>query len=127
ATFNVSGVEWGIRRACEFAPERRTESAPDRVLETALRARTMRGKSSAGLQPAPGGVPARAEAPRHFSSPDGESPKAPAAARSAEPPSPPADHRHMATDDLPVLYVKPGCPWCHEVEEFLSQNGVNYR
>jgi glutaredoxin len=33
----------------------------------------------------------------------------------------------MATDDLPVLYVKPGCPWCHEVEEYLSQKGVNYR
>ena len=30
-------------------------------------------------------------------------------------------------DDLPILYVKPHCPWCHEVIEFLSANGIGYR
>jgi glutaredoxin 3 len=33
----------------------------------------------------------------------------------------------MNTDDLPILYVKTGCPWCHEVVAFLTQNGVAYR
>ena len=29
--------------------------------------------------------------------------------------------------ELPILYVKSGCPWCEEVIEFLSNNGVGYR
>ena len=29
--------------------------------------------------------------------------------------------------DLPILYVKPGCPWCTEVVEFLTKNGIGYR
>lgn len=28
---------------------------------------------------------------------------------------------------LPILYVKPGCPWCEEVIDFLGDNGVSYR
>lgn len=28
---------------------------------------------------------------------------------------------------LPMLYVKPGCPWCHEVMAFLDEHGVPYR
>jgi glutaredoxin 3 len=30
-------------------------------------------------------------------------------------------------EELPVLYVKPGCPWCTEVIEFLGANGIGYR
>jgi glutaredoxin len=26
----------------------------------------------------------------------------------------------------PLLYVKTGCPWCHEAEEFLKQHHVAY-
>lgn len=37
------------------------------------------------------------------------------------------DHRFMQADDLPVLYVKTGCPWCHEVIEFMDSHGVSYR
>jgi len=33
----------------------------------------------------------------------------------------------MQADDLPILYVKTGCPWCHEVIEFLNSHGVGYR
>lgn len=29
--------------------------------------------------------------------------------------------------DLPTLYVKTGCPWCEEVIDFLTDNGVGYR
>jgi len=29
--------------------------------------------------------------------------------------------------ELPTLYVKPGCPWCEEVVEFLSDHGIGYR
>ena len=25
---------------------------------------------------------------------------------------------------LPVLYIKPGCPWCDEVVDFLSRKGI---
>ena len=28
---------------------------------------------------------------------------------------------------LPLLYVKPGCPWCAEVVGFLSEHGIGYR
>lgn len=31
------------------------------------------------------------------------------------------------SDNLPILYVKPGCPWCTQVIDFLSANGVGYR
>ena len=30
-------------------------------------------------------------------------------------------------EELPILYVKPGCSWCTEVVEFLTKNGVGYR
>jgi glutaredoxin 3 len=30
-------------------------------------------------------------------------------------------------EELPILYVKPGCPWCHEVIEFLTEHGIGYR
>lgn len=29
--------------------------------------------------------------------------------------------------DLPILYVKEGCPWCDEAVEFLDGHGVSYR
>lgn len=31
------------------------------------------------------------------------------------------------TDELPVLYVKRGCPWCEEVVEYLRDHGISYR
>lgn len=33
----------------------------------------------------------------------------------------------MSSDDLPILYIKPGCPWCHEALEFLGSHGIGYR
>ena len=33
----------------------------------------------------------------------------------------------MKTNELPILYVKTGCPWCHEVIDFLSEKGIAYR
>lgn len=33
----------------------------------------------------------------------------------------------MPAQDLPVLYIKRGCPWCHEAIEFLDSHGVSYR
>ncbi|HTJ79231.1 MAG TPA: glutaredoxin domain-containing protein [Rariglobus sp.] len=30
-------------------------------------------------------------------------------------------------ENLPLLYVKPGCPWCMEVTAFLQGNGIGYR
>jgi glutaredoxin len=32
----------------------------------------------------------------------------------------------MNSDSIPVLYIKPGCPWCHEVIDFLQENGIAY-
>ncbi|MFN5961005.1 MAG: glutaredoxin domain-containing protein, partial [Verrucomicrobiota bacterium] len=32
-----------------------------------------------------------------------------------------------ASEDLPVLYVKPGCPWCEEVEEWLAARRIEVR
>lgn len=32
-----------------------------------------------------------------------------------------------AGENLPILYVKPGCPWCHEVIDFLTDHGIGYR
>ena len=29
-------------------------------------------------------------------------------------------------DDLPILYVKTGCPWCAEVIDFLMSKGIGY-
>jgi glutaredoxin 3 len=29
--------------------------------------------------------------------------------------------------DLPILYVKGGCPWCIDAVEFLDGHGVSYR
>lgn len=31
------------------------------------------------------------------------------------------------SDSLPILYIKPGCPWCIEVVEFLREKGIGYR
>ena len=33
----------------------------------------------------------------------------------------------MKNDDYPILYVKAGCPWCHEAVSFLDEHGVSYR
>lgn len=33
----------------------------------------------------------------------------------------------MTTVPLPTLYIKPGCPWCHEVAEYLDENAIAYR
>lgn len=30
-------------------------------------------------------------------------------------------------EELPILYVKSGCPWCHEVVDFLTEHGISYR
>jgi glutaredoxin 3 len=27
---------------------------------------------------------------------------------------------------LPILYIKTGCPWCTEVVDFLSNNGIGF-
>ena len=37
------------------------------------------------------------------------------------------DLSDMQAENLPILYVKSGCPWCHEVIEFMDSNGVSYR
>ncbi len=29
--------------------------------------------------------------------------------------------------DLPVLYIKPGCPWCDEVVDFLDRRKLTVR
>lgn len=29
--------------------------------------------------------------------------------------------------ELPILYVKTGCPWCNEAIAFLSEHGIGYR
>jgi glutaredoxin len=26
----------------------------------------------------------------------------------------------------PILYVKAGCPWCDEAEDFLKEHGITY-
>ncbi len=33
----------------------------------------------------------------------------------------------MSSQSLPVLYIKPGCPWCVEVVAFLREHGIAYR
>lgn len=32
----------------------------------------------------------------------------------------------MSTE-LPILYVKTGCGWCHQASAFLSEHGIGYR
>ena len=32
-----------------------------------------------------------------------------------------------ATQDLPILYTKRGCPWCEQAVAFLDAHGVSYR
>ncbi|GAA5483736.1 glutaredoxin family protein [Haloferula sargassicola] len=27
---------------------------------------------------------------------------------------------------LPILYIKPGCPWCIDVEAYLRRQGIDY-
>ncbi len=29
--------------------------------------------------------------------------------------------------DLPVLYIKPGCPWCEEVVDFLDRKNISVK
>lgn len=29
--------------------------------------------------------------------------------------------------ELPILYVKTGCPWCLEAVDFLTNNGIGFR
>jgi glutaredoxin len=29
--------------------------------------------------------------------------------------------------ELPILYVKKGCPWCTEAVEYLDEHGIGYR
>lgn len=33
----------------------------------------------------------------------------------------------MSHDALPLLYLKPGCPWCVEVVAYLKTQGIAYR
>lgn len=33
----------------------------------------------------------------------------------------------MTPEPLPLLYIKPGCPWCHEVVEYLDEHGISHR
>jgi glutaredoxin 3 len=41
-------------------------------------------------------------------------------------PAAPAETATLARD-LPILYIKTGCPWCEEVVGFLSEHGIGYR
>jgi len=31
------------------------------------------------------------------------------------------------TRELPILYIKPGCPWCDETVRFLDEHGIGHR
>lgn len=33
----------------------------------------------------------------------------------------------MVANDMPILYTKHGCPWCHEAVEYLDSHGVSYK
>jgi glutaredoxin 3 len=35
--------------------------------------------------------------------------------------------RSSMPEDLPVLYVKTGCPWCDEARDFLVGHGISHR
>lgn len=39
----------------------------------------------------------------------------------------PAPTTATAAEKLPILYIKPRCPWCQEAVEFLDGHGVSYR
>lgn len=30
-------------------------------------------------------------------------------------------------ENLPTLFIKPGCPWCDEVMDFLDEHGIAYK
>ena len=30
-------------------------------------------------------------------------------------------------NELPLLYIRPSCPWCQEVVAFLDEHGIPYR
>lgn len=30
-------------------------------------------------------------------------------------------------EELPILYIKEGCPWCDEAVQFLDDHGIGYR
>ncbi len=32
-----------------------------------------------------------------------------------------------ASESLPILFFKPGCPWCTEVATFLDEHGISHR
>jgi glutaredoxin 3 len=32
----------------------------------------------------------------------------------------------MTSSSRPLLYIKPGCPWCHEVTSYLGERGIGY-
>jgi glutaredoxin len=32
----------------------------------------------------------------------------------------------MTLENLPILYVKTGCPWCQEAVDYLSNQGVGF-
>lgn len=31
----------------------------------------------------------------------------------------------MADQDLPILYIKPGCPWCSDATRYLDDHGIS--
>ena len=31
----------------------------------------------------------------------------------------------MSNQNLPILYIKAGCPWCHEALSFFSDQGID--
>ncbi len=33
----------------------------------------------------------------------------------------------MAVNELPILYVKSGCPWCEQAIVYLREHGISYR
>jgi glutaredoxin len=33
----------------------------------------------------------------------------------------------MSPEDLPVLYLKPGCPWCEDVVDYLARKKISVR
>lgn len=33
----------------------------------------------------------------------------------------------MTPADMPVLYVKAGCPYCQNASRFLNENGISFR
>ncbi len=33
-------------------------------------------------------------------------------------------NQHAMTETTPILYIKPGCPWCREALAFFSQHGI---